>query len=72
MGVDDRIDHLKSLLDRLEEARARLEAAPDAATAADVLGELNDVAQEVSAEVERQRRAVADDEGGDDAQLGLL
>ena len=70
--MDDRIDHLKALLDRLEDARARLEAAPDAATAADVLGELNEVAQEVSAEVERQRRAVADDEGGDDAQLGLL
>jgi hypothetical protein len=70
--VDDRIDHLKGLLDRLEDARARLEAAPDAATAADVLGELNEVAQEVSVEVERQRRAVADDEGGDDAQLGLL
>ena len=63
--MDDRIDHLKALLDRLEDARARLEAAPDAATAADVLGELNEVAQEVSAEVERQRRAVADDEGDD-------
>ena len=36
-----------------------------------MLGELNEVAQEVSVEVERQRRAVADDEG-DEAQLGLL
>jgi hypothetical protein len=69
--MDDRVGHLKSLLDRLEDARARLEAAPDAAAAADVLNELNAIAQEVSAEVERQRRAVAEDEG-DDAQLGLL
>ena len=68
--MDDRVEHLKSLLDRLD-ARARLEAAPDAAAAADVLNELNGIAQEVSAEVERQRRAVAEDEG-DDAQLGLL
>ena len=69
--MDDPVEHLKTLLDRLEDARSRLEAAPDAAAAADVLGELNAIAQEVSAEVERQRRAVAEDEG-DDAQLGLL
>lgn len=68
--MDDRVEHLKSLLERLDDARARLEAAPDAATAADVLGELNDIAQEVSTEVERQRRAVA--EGDDDAQLPLI
>ena len=69
--MNDRVEHLKMLLDRLEEARARLEAASDAAEAADALGELNVISQEVSAEVERQRRAVAEDEG-DDAQLGLL
>jgi hypothetical protein len=69
--MDDRVEHLKSLLDRLEDARGRLETAPDAAAAADVLNELNAIAQEVSAEVERQRRAVAEDDG-DDAQLGLL
>jgi hypothetical protein len=67
--IDARVAHLQALLDRLEAARVRLEAAPDAATAAEILGELNDVAQEVSTEVERQRREL---EADDDAQLGLL
>lgn len=71
MFIDERVAHLKILLDRLEVARVQLETAPDAAAAADVLAELNDVAQEVSAEVERQRREL-DSDADDDAQLGLL
>jgi hypothetical protein len=67
--IDQRVAHLQDLLDRLEAARVRLEQAPDAAAAADILGELNDIAQEVSAEVERQRREL---EADDDGQLGLL
>jgi hypothetical protein len=47
----------------------RLESTTDADGLADVLGELNDLAQQVSAEIERQRREL---ESEDDAQLGLL
>jgi hypothetical protein len=70
--ADEQVAHLQVLLDRLEAARAKLDGAADASTAADVLAELNEIAQEVAAEVERQRRALGDDEPGDDAQLGLL
>ena len=69
--MDDPIAHLQGLLDRLESATARLESAPDAATAADVLHEIDDAAQAVSTEVERQRRAVGDEDAAD-PQLGLL
>lgn len=69
--MEERIAHLQSLLGRLEAANARLAAVPDAAEAADVLAEINDVAQAISTEVERQRRAVAADDGSD-GQLGLL
>jgi hypothetical protein len=68
----DRVARLQDLLDRLEAARARLDAAADADSAVEILGELERLAQEVAAEVDRQRRAVADDDGSDDAQLDLL
>ncbi len=66
--MEERIAHLQSLVARLDDARGRLEAATDAAGAAEVLAELDEIAQAVSAEVDRQRRAAA----GDDSQLGLL
>jgi hypothetical protein len=69
--MDDPIAYLQGLLDRLESATARLESAPDATAAADILKEIDAAAQEVSAEVERQRRAVGE-EDGHDPQLGLL
>ena len=47
---------LRSLLDRLEAARARLEAAEDSEAAIDVLQELVDLGKEVQAEIERQKR----------------
>ena len=47
---------LRSLLDRLEAARARLEAAGDSEAAIDVLQELVDLGKEVQAEIERQKR----------------
>ena len=50
------LDRLQSLLDRLEAARARLEGLEDPDQAVEVLGELNDLAREVQAEVERARR----------------
>ena len=70
--MDDRIEHLHALLARLESANARLATAPDAAVAAGILAEINEVAHEVSTEVERQRRAVGEDDGVHDPQLGLL
>jgi hypothetical protein len=54
-------DRLAALLDELEAARLRLEAAsddPDAALA--VLEEVNRLAREAAEEVERVRRAVRD------------
>lgn len=48
---------LQELLDRLEAARGRLEAAQDSDAAVDVLQELVDLAKEVQAEIERQRTA---------------
>jgi hypothetical protein len=69
--VEERIAHLKGLLARLEAANARLATVPDATEAADVLAEINEIAHEISTEVERQRRAVAEDDGPD-GQLGLL
>ena len=58
---------LHELLDRLEDARRRLEAAsddPDAALA--VLGEVNELAQEAAAEVERARQAARGGAAADD------
>jgi len=50
-------ERLQVLLDRLEEARARLEAAPDSEAAVDVLKDLVELAKEIQAEIDRQRRA---------------
>jgi hypothetical protein len=46
---------LQGLLDRLEDARQRLEAAEDSAGAVDVLQDLVQLAKEVQAEIERQK-----------------
>jgi hypothetical protein len=69
---DPHVTHLQALLARLERARAALGEATDTDTATAVLADLNEIAQEVAAEVERQRRALADDTAADDTQLGLL
>lgn len=64
-------DPLDDLLARLEGARARLEGegvSPDDAVAA--LEELQDAARAIAAEIDRRRRALADERG--DGQLGLL
>ncbi len=65
------VGQLEALLARLEAARARLGAAADAAAALPVLEELHGLAQEVAAEVDRQRRAAADEAERDDGQLAL-
>jgi energy-converting hydrogenase A subunit M len=46
---------LQDLLDRLEGARQRLEAAEDSDAAVDVLQDLVQLAKEVQAEIERQK-----------------
>ena len=63
-------DPFDELVARLEAARARLEkgATPDDAVAA--LEELQETARAISAEIDRRRRALADERG--DGQLGLL
>jgi hypothetical protein len=47
---------LRDLLDRLEDARARLEAAEGSEQAVDVLQELAELAKETQATIERARR----------------
>ncbi len=49
-------EELVQLLDRLEAARARLEAADDPEAAIEVLGELAELAKQVQAELERVKR----------------
>jgi hypothetical protein len=53
---EDTTRRLQGLLDRLEEARGRLAAADGADAAVDVLQDLVDLAKEVQAEIEQQRR----------------
>lgn len=57
---EDTTLRLQTLLDRLEDARARLAAAEDSESAVDVLQDLVDLAKEVQVEIERQRRAGPD------------
>ena len=63
-GPEVSTERLQSLLDRLEDARRRLEEAEDSEAAVDVLKDLAELAKEAQAEIERQRR------GGSDAPSG--
>ena len=58
MNESDSQSRLRSLLDRLEAARARLEAADDSEAAIDVLQELVELGKEVQTEIDRQKREV--------------
>ncbi len=64
------VDPLDELVAALEAARVRLDEvdAPDDAVAA--LEELQETARAISAEIDRRRRALADERG--DGQLDLL
>jgi len=66
----DEIDPFDQLVTRLEDARARLDRVetPDDAVAA--LEELQATARQISAEIDRRRRALSDQRG--DGQLDLL
>jgi hypothetical protein len=66
----DEADPFDELVARLEAARARLDAVagPDEAVLA--LEELQETAKEIAAEIDRRRRALADERG--DGQLDVL
>ncbi|CAA9540347.1 MAG: hypothetical protein AVDCRST_MAG79-1802 [uncultured Thermoleophilia bacterium] len=69
--ADDRLAGLDALLARLEDARVRLERADGAEAALPILAELHELSQAVAVEVDRQRRAAADEAEQDDGQLEL-
>ena len=56
MTEPDAVQRLQDLLEKVEAARAELEATDDPERAVQVLQELADLAKEVQAEVERARR----------------
>ena len=55
-GGTEALKNAEALLDRLEAARARLEATTDPEQAVEVLAELSEIAKEVEAEVQRAKR----------------
>ena len=59
MGDAETPARLQELLDRLEDARKRLEAAEDSEAAVDVLQDLVQLAKEVQAEIESQKAGPA-------------
>jgi hypothetical protein len=56
MSAPDPVGRLQELLDRLEDARRRLEQTEDPDRAVEILRELADLAKDVQAEIERARR----------------
>lgn len=56
MSEPDAVQRLQDLLEKVEAARAELEATDDPERAVQILQELADLAKEVQAEVERARR----------------
>jgi hypothetical protein len=56
------LQRAEELLERLEGARARLEATEDPEAAIDILAELSDIAKQVEAELTRAKQA-ADADG---------
>jgi hypothetical protein len=62
MSDQNPAERLQELLDRLEAARGRLEAADDPEQAVEVLSELGELAREVQVEIERARREGPDAE----------
>lgn len=56
MSAEDSLKRAEELLERLEEARAKLENTTDPEAAIEVLGQLSDLAREVEAELTRAKR----------------
>lgn len=66
MTAEESLHKAETLLDRLEQARARLETTEDPEAALLILGELSEIAKEVDAEIQRAKReaeAEADADG---------
>jgi exonuclease VII small subunit len=51
------LQHAEELLERLEAARARLEATEDPEAAIEILAELSEIAKQVEAELTRAKQA---------------
>ncbi len=56
MSAEESLQRAETLLDRLEEARTRLESTEDPEAALAILGELSEIAREVEAESQRATR----------------
>lgn len=56
MSEPEAVGRLEELLDRLEAARAQLEATEDPERAVEILTDLAELAKEVQGEIERARR----------------
>jgi hypothetical protein len=56
--AEESLTKAEQLLERLEEARARLEAATDPDQAIEILSELSEIAKDVEAEIAKAKRDV--------------
>jgi hypothetical protein len=56
VSAEESLQRAETLLDRLEEARARLESTEDPEAALAILGELSEIARGVEAEIQRAKR----------------
>jgi hypothetical protein len=56
VSAEESLQRAETLLDRLEEARARLESTEDPEAALAILAELSEIAREVEAEIQRAKR----------------
>lgn len=54
--AEENLTRAELLLERLEESRARLEAATDPDQAIEILSELSEIAKEVEAEIAKAKR----------------
>jgi poly(A) polymerase Pap1 len=61
MSADEALTRAEGLLERLETARARLEATDDPDQAVEVLQELAELAREIEAELQRAKRSTEAD-----------
>jgi hypothetical protein len=55
-GPEDNLTRAEELLERLDEARSRLEAATDPDQAIEILSELSEIAKDVEAEIAKAKR----------------
>ena len=56
MSAEESLQRAEQLLERLDEARARLEATQDPEAALAILAELSEIAKEVEGEIQRAKR----------------